>query len=423
MCARNARRHTLFVSASCRGAGNSEAERRDVAMKATVAAMHDSEPGASMPVVTMHDSDSEASMPELEQLTSPAEQPGILQAPVPDIVPLVSKVKQDLGKRPLSLPAVPDAVAHSLKRLRVVQDHSALQPSESKVLPLLAIEICAGAAGCSKQLVLKGYRALAVDYNRNKSTPLVPIVQADLTTAEGQAIVLSALESGEISEVGISPNDSTAGGIAVVSMAPPCGTASRARERPITPSQRAAGMPEPKPLRDATYPEGFPKLSGADAVRVAAANEIYRFCCKVALRCLQLNIPFWVENPWRSWFWAMPCVKEVMALTQEIVYDTCMHGGCRPKRQRIIYSQLDLKHMALLCDGSHMHKEWSFDSQGFDTAKEAEYPELFCRCMAKAVECARPCAQATAQKSQVRALAAAANEKQSSGHKMPNVVS
>ena len=51
--------------------------------------------------------------------------------------------------------------------------------------------------------------------------------------------------------------------IAVVHMAPPCGTASRARGKRVR-LFRALQIHEPQPLRDDQYPNGFPWLSCSD---------------------------------------------------------------------------------------------------------------------------------------------------------------
>ena len=49
----------------------------------------------------------------------------------------------------------------------------------------------------------------------------------------------------------------------------PCGTASRAREIPLSAKDKAAGMHEPKPLRSDAAPDGIAGLVGIEAERVA----------------------------------------------------------------------------------------------------------------------------------------------------------
>jgi hypothetical protein len=57
-----------------------------------------------------------------------------------------------------------------------------------------------------------------------------------------------------------------------VFVAPPCGTASAARNIDIP------GEDPPKPLRSFEQPDGISGLSGLDLVRVSAANVLYSFC-------------------------------------------------------------------------------------------------------------------------------------------------
>ena len=57
----------------------------------------------------------------------------------------------------------------------------------------------------------------------------------------------------------------------MVWVAPPCGTAYRARE-----IRRGGPHGRPKPLRSDRYPEGIPGLAGVAAAKVTAANELYR---------------------------------------------------------------------------------------------------------------------------------------------------
>ena len=75
----------------------------------------------------------------------------------------------------------------------------------------------------------------------------------------------------------------------MVWVAPPCGTAYRARE-----IRRGGPHGRPKPLRSDRYPEGIPGLAGVAAAKVTAANELYRH---------EKGKFFVVENPARSHFW------------------------------------------------------------------------------------------------------------------------
>ena len=150
-------------------------------------------------------------------------------------------------------------------------------------------------------------------------------------------------------------------------------------------------------MRDHEDLFGRPHLSARDQHRVESANEIYTTAVWVLLWCFQLSIAVTIENPFRSWLWAI-----LAALVKrfdntpfaawffnfiDVNFDMCMHGGARPKSTRLKCSADYWTDMALECDRSHTHLPWTLTSDGsrwsFSTAAEAEYPTLFCeRCAA-----------------------------------------
>lgn len=83
----------------------------------------------------------------------------------------------------------------------------------------------------------------------------------------------------------------------------PCGTCSRAREIKL---QDAWGPP---PLRDATYPMGFPWNTEADALKVHVANALYERAFRFALTLVTLGHILTIENPTRSWLWELPIIS------------------------------------------------------------------------------------------------------------------
>ena len=101
--------------------------------------------------------------------------------------------------------------------------------------------------------------SIAVDKTRTPGA-LVAIVPLDLTKHEDQQAVLQWIKHPAVKGV---------------FMAPPCGTASAARQTKIP------GMNPPKPLRTLEEPDGISTLSGLDLVRVSAANVLYSFCTEV----------------------------------------------------------------------------------------------------------------------------------------------
>jgi hypothetical protein len=122
------------------------------------------------------------------------------------------------------------------------------------------LELFGGCAKLTRCLQQQDFESTAVDYTRNRSTPVAATILLDLTTVQGQTIIRRALRSGKVK---------------FLHMAPPCGTASRAREIPLAPHVRAKGVREPKPLRSAKYPSGLPTLEGSDLERVLAANTLF----------------------------------------------------------------------------------------------------------------------------------------------------
>ena len=74
--------------------------------------------------------------------------------------------------------------------------------------------------------------------------PEAPVVLMDLTCPEAQATVLGWYRSGRVS---------------YMHAAPPCGTMSMARERPVPKQFRRRGAPEPRPLHTPAEPYGIPQ--------------------------------------------------------------------------------------------------------------------------------------------------------------------
>lgn len=232
-----------------------------------------------------------------------------------------------------------------------------------------ALELFAGSCKLSKCLKEHGFRACGVDHKRCKNR-VGPCVVMDLTRDSGKQFVLKSLESGQI---------------ACVPMAPPCGTASRARERRLPKRLRRLGVPEPKPLRSPEFPLGLPGLTGKDAIRVNLANKCYKTAAAVFRKCLELNIPCFIENPKGSRLWDIPFIKE---LFQEpgvffTVFHACMHGGSRDKQTALLHNIPEMCSMQATCDGKHQHRAWSvhkvLGAWRFDTSSEAEYPLLLCQ--------------------------------------------
>ena len=152
------------------------------------------------------------------------------------------------------------------------------------------------------------------------------------------------------------------------------GTASRARERPLT--ENSWG---PQPLRSSTHPWGLPHLRHNDAFRVEQANLIYSKMATFCLFLQQLGIHWSVENPRHSYLWELGPFIELQQFARVFDFDACMHGSDRDKKTSFL-ATLGLSPLSVFWDGSHVHREWGLlEDNSFATAQEAEYPALLCK--------------------------------------------
>jgi len=180
-----------------------------------------------------------------------------------------------------------------------------------------------------------------------------------------------------------------------IHMGLPCGTCSRARDKPL-PEKFRNDFFDPPPLRDANNLLGFDHLTGANAAKVQAANDLYRWAIRILFLCYTLKLNISIENPERSWLWGVltTLVKEFgdkgflewFANLSRVTFHSCMHGGQRAKNTRLLATSGLYDSLAAECNGSHDHAPWTIQRHGsglkYDTASEAEYPQLLCTRMA-----------------------------------------
>ena len=242
-----------------------------------------------------------------------------------------------------------------------------------KVSPC-ALELFAGSCKLSKCLKSHGFAAFGIDHHKCKNR-VGPCVVMDLTKKSSGKFILTMLSTGKVE---------------AVPMAPPCGTSSRARERPIPRRLRRLGVPEPKQLRSSQYPEGFPWLKGRDYLRVRLANDCYETVSQVFQECHRRGIPCFIENPGNSRMWEVPCIAKLFELEGVMFtkFHACMHGGDRDKLTALLHNVPELERLGIRCDKSHPHRAWSVSRAvgggwKFDTSAEAEYPMILCSRMAK----------------------------------------
>ena len=132
----------------------------------------------------------------------------------------------------------------------------------------VAFEICCGSAGLSAALKRSGFQTLAIDHVSNRHSTKVKIFVLDVSNENQLDLLMSMISF-------IKP--------CYIHMGLPCGTCSRARERPMP--AKLGGHMGPKPLHDGDHLLGLPDLSGANKIKVEGANELYNCAITILLLC------------------------------------------------------------------------------------------------------------------------------------------
>ena len=248
--------------------------------------------------------------------------------------------------------------------------------SEGKGLPIFW-EIFAGCAKFSLCMQCQNFQVLPVDHDGSEHQPLTPVLFADLRELPAQQMLLQRLKTDPP---------------CCIHFAMPCGTGSRARERPISVAKRKMGVPQPPPLRSGEHPLGIPGLGAFHAAKVASANKLLEFVVLLLVECWLNNIHVILENPERSWIWAAITALVLKHSSfsfhrwynnlSDVDFDACEHGGLRPKSTRLKTSIPQLQSLARRCSKSHVHAPygttWDGHKWTFDTSMEAEYPLSLC---------------------------------------------
>ena len=264
-----------------------------------------------------------------------------------------------------------------------------LKNTGSADIPVM-IEVFAGSAGITRAARDAGLNAIAVDWGRNKHETKAASLHIDLSSEDGENMFFSLMQEKR-------PR--------AVHVAPPCGTASLARERPLPAPLIQQGAPSPKPLRSPEWIWGLPHLTGSNEAKVDTANRLYRFTARVMMWCLECGCLISIENPLGSYFWPclVDCVRTMGTAAcnlyntlEHVVFSSCLHGGSRQKSTKWLSSPGVFSSLAGECPGessTHKHlpygvhrttKHWHFD-----TASEGAYPDLLClrvvHCIASAL--------------------------------------
>ena len=237
----------------------------------------------------------------------------------------------------------------------------------------LFVEVFSGSCRLSKACHSLDFRCTAIDKDPGRSENF-PVYICDITNEEQFLNLRTYLEKERSA-------------ILHAHFAPSCGTASRARERPI-PGFKTA----PKPLRSDAHPDGLPNLSESEHQRVSEANRSYAAMSQLIFVLVELGVSISIENPRNSLLWKTSFLKHLLGKlpTYHVcTFHHCMHGGKRDKDtawysfnprdpQRDLFASLALK-----CNKQHQHAPWKpyVDASGkriFPTADEAAYPHLLC---------------------------------------------
>ena len=148
------------------------------------------------------------------------------------------------------------------------------------------VEVFSGSCRLSKACRDVGFRVTAVDKDKSRAENFT-IYNCDLVEIEQRSMLEEYLKA-------------IHGSLLHVHFAPACGTASRARNKPIP------GVPQdqqPRPLRSDAMPDGLQHLTESERRRVDLANASYEATFKLCLVLINLNVSVSTENPESSLFW------------------------------------------------------------------------------------------------------------------------
>ena len=207
---------------------------------------------------------------------------------------------------------------------------------------IYVLEVFAGSARLSKAALEQGFASIAIDHKSDRSCG-ISIQHYDLTDpSQVESLLVFIRENKD--------------DIAMVWMAPPCGTASKARERPLKHLEKL-GMKVPQPLRSKEQPDQLDGLSGLDKIKTEAANILYEAVKDIAIECYKHGIFTVVENPAGSHFWNTSPIQEMQQACRGhfVSFHNCCHGGDRDKLTSLWVTDVWLDDMEARCDKKHTH--------------------------------------------------------------------
>jgi hypothetical protein len=234
----------------------------------------------------------------------------------------------------------------------------------------VVLELFCGTAGLSASLKKLGFDVIAVDKLVSRS-PKVMVTKLDLTKHETQQLVLDWIRLPQVK---------------AVFLAPPCGTASKARTIQLEGEQNL-----PRPLRTWEQPDGVDDLTGWEFLRIEQSNILYDFVATCYNLCCLLGKLFVCENPRDSLFWQVTPWRErdFQDLEHEQVHQACAYGSTRPKWTKLVANFAEIHRIDKICPGNHKHEPWGVQRQGahrvFATSLEVHYPGQLCATIAETI--------------------------------------
>ena len=89
-------------------------------------------------------------------------------------------------------------------------------------------------------------------------------------------------------------------------------------------------------VRSSLHPEGLSDISESMKSKIAIGNSMSQWVAKVVNICLQLQLPFWVENPAGSFLWQQREWADIIRKTPSFTTDYCRWGTPWRKRTRFL---------------------------------------------------------------------------------------
>jgi hypothetical protein len=176
--------------------------------------------------------------------------------------------------------------------------------------------------------------------------------------------------------------------VPILWIAPPSGTLSKARDRPVNAEWNALGVPNAPQLRSKEWPAGIPGAYETPECsrQLISANGLVEFSFKVVSYCIQQGKEWFVQNPVNSYLWDYPGWKQWQWTDTDIAQ--CEYGAGRPNPIRIRSSTNWLVGLERKCSGTHSHVPWkpqftNGSFKGFAGASTKGLPIKFAKAVAQ----------------------------------------